>query len=104
MCIGAFDGLHLGHQALVRKTVERARALRLPAVAVTFEPLPREHFAADAKPPRLTLARAKYEGLRALGIDLVGLLRFGDALAAMTAEAFGYRSNLCGEPFRVLAT
>lgn len=88
VCIGAFDGLHLGHQALVRRTVERARALRLPAVAVTFEPLPREHFAVGAKPPRLTLARAKYEGLCALGIDLVGLLRFGDRLAAMSAEAF----------------
>lgn len=88
VCIGAFDGLHLGHQALVKRTVERARALDVPAVAVTFEPLPREHFAKDAKPPRLTLARAKYEGLRALGIDLVGLLRFGDRLASMTAEAF----------------
>lgn len=88
VCIGAFDGLHLGHQALVRRTVERARLLGRPAVAVTFEPLPREHFASGAMPPRLTLARAKYEGLRALGIDLVGLLRFDDALAAMTAEAF----------------
>ena len=58
VCIGAFDGLHLGHQALVRRAVERARALRVPAVAVTFEPLPREYFAAGAKPPRLTLARA----------------------------------------------
>ena len=88
MCIGAFDGLHLGHQALVGRTVERARALGVAAVAVTFEPLPREHFASDAKPSRLTLARAKYEGLRALGIDLVGLLRFNDRLASMSAEAF----------------
>lgn len=87
-CIGAFDGLHLGHQALVGKTVERARALGVPAVAVSFEPLPREHFATGEKPPRLTLPRAKYEGLRALGVDLVGLLRFNERLAAMSAEAF----------------
>ena len=88
VCIGAFDGLHRGHQALVGQTIERARALGVPAVAVSFEPLPREHFATDAGPPRLTLARAKYEGLRALGIDLVGLLRFNDRLAGTTPEAF----------------
>ena len=41
VCIGAFDGLHLGHQALVRRTVERARERGLPAVALSFEPLPR---------------------------------------------------------------
>ena len=88
VCIGAFDGLHLGHRALVGRAVERARALGVPSVAVSFEPLPREHFAQGARPPRLTLARAKYLGLRVLGIDLVGLLRFGDKLAAMTAETF----------------
>lgn len=91
VCIGAFDGLHLGHQALVRETVERARALGVPAVALSFEPLPREFFAAAVRPPRLTLARAKYEGLRALGIDLVGLLRFDARLAAMSAEDFARR-------------
>ncbi len=88
VCIGAFDGLHRGHQALVRRTVERARVLGVPAVAISFEPLPREYFATGAKPPRLTLARAKLEGLRALGIDLVGLLRFDKALVSMSAEDF----------------
>ena len=88
VCIGAFDGLHRGHQALVRQAVDRAGDLGVPAVAVSFEPLPREHFATGAKPARLTLARAKYEGLRALGIDLVGLLRFDDALASMGAGDF----------------
>lgn len=88
VCIGAFDGLHLGHQALVRRTVQRARALNIPAVALSFEPLPREFFAQGDKPPRLTLARSKYEGLRTLGIDLVGLLRFNATLTAMSAEDF----------------
>ncbi len=87
-CIGAFDGLHLGHRALIGRAVSRAQELCVPAVAVTFEPLPREFFARDAKPPRLMLPRAKAEGLFALGCDNVGLLRFNARLAAMSAEDF----------------
>ncbi|HTL14849.1 MAG TPA: bifunctional riboflavin kinase/FAD synthetase [Thermomonas sp.] len=87
-CIGAFDGLHLGHRALVGRAVARARALGVPAVALGFEPLPREFFAPAAPPPRLMLPRAKLEGLHALGCDAVGLLRFNAALASMEAEAF----------------
>lgn len=88
VCIGAFDGLHLGHRALVRHAVARARSLGVPAVALTFEPLPREFFANDAPPPRLTLPRAKIEGLNALGVDVIGLLRFDARFAAMAPEAF----------------
>jgi riboflavin kinase/FMN adenylyltransferase len=88
VCIGAFDGLHLGHRALVGRAVERARALGVPAVALSFEPLPREFFAGDARPPRLMLPRARIEGLRALGCEGVGLLRFNAALAAMSAGDF----------------
>jgi riboflavin kinase/FMN adenylyltransferase len=88
VCIGAFDGLHLGHRALVRHAVSRARTLGLPAIALSFEPLPREFFARAAPPPRLTLPRAKFEGLCELGVDRVGLLRFDAALAAMSAEDF----------------
>ena len=67
VCIGAFDGLHSGHRALVRHAVARARALGVECVVVTFEPLPREFFSKDHPPPRLTLARAKVEGL--LGVQ-----------------------------------
>ncbi|HLU13921.1 MAG TPA: bifunctional riboflavin kinase/FAD synthetase [Arenimonas sp.] len=88
VCIGAFDGLHRGHQALVGHARDRARLLDLPAVAVSFEPLPREFFGGDDPPPRLLLPRAKFEGLRALGMDVVGLLRFNAAMAAMPAENF----------------
>ena len=88
VCIGAFDGLHLGHRALVGRAVARARELGVPAVALGFEPLPREFFAKDAKPPRLMLPRAKVEGLWSLGCDRVGLLRFGARLASMSAEDF----------------
>ena len=88
VCIGAFDGLHLGHRALVRHAVARARALDVPAVALTFEPLPREFFAGGHPPPRLLSARAKVEGLLALGADQVGLLRFDARMASMTAADF----------------
>lgn len=88
VCIGAFDGLHLGHQALIGRAVARARELELPAVALSFEPLPREFFARDAKPPRLMLPRAKLQGLYGLGCDSVGLLRFNKTLASMPAADF----------------
>ena len=88
VCIGAFDGLHHGHRALVRHAVARARAIGAESVALSFEPLPREFFAAASPPPRLSLARSKIEGLCGLGIDRVGLLRFGARLAAMPPQAF----------------
>jgi len=91
VCIGAFDGLHLGHQALVRHAVARARALDVPALALSFEPLPREFFASDNPPPRLLLPRAKVEGLLGLGADDVGLLRFDADLSALGAEDFVQR-------------
>jgi len=96
VCIGAFDGLHLGHRALVDRAVARARALGVPAVALSFEPLPREFFAKDAKPPRLMLPRAKLQGLYALGCDSVGLLRFNAKLASMPADDF-VRDVLIGQ-------
>lgn len=86
-CIGAFDGLHLGHQALLRHAVARARALRVEPVALSFEPLPREVFA-HPPPPRLMLSRQKVAGLHRLGIGTVGLLRFDAAFRALSAEAF----------------
>jgi riboflavin kinase/FMN adenylyltransferase len=88
VCIGAFDGLHLGHRALAGHAAARARALGVPMVALSFEPLPREYFARGEPPPRLQLPRAKFEGLRAIGADLVGLLRFDARMVAMSAEDF----------------
>lgn len=88
VCIGAFDGLHRGHQALVGHVRARARAAGLAAVALSFEPLPREFFAPASPPARLLLPRAKFEGLRGLGMDVVGLLRFNAAMTAMSAETF----------------
>ncbi|MCX7042979.1 MAG: bifunctional riboflavin kinase/FAD synthetase [Gammaproteobacteria bacterium] len=91
VCIGAFDGLHIGHRALVGHAVSRARDLGVPAVALSFEPLPREFFAAAAPPPRLQLPRMKLRGFAALGIDRVGLLRFNAALASLSPVDFVQR-------------
>lgn len=88
VCIGAFDGLHRGHQALIEHTRLRARESNLALVALSFEPLPREFFSKENPPPRLLLPRAKFEGLRDLGCDVVGLLRFNARLSAMSAEDF----------------
>ena len=88
VCIGAFDGLHLGHQALVGRVAGRAHEFGLEAAVLSFEPLPREFFGGERAPARLTLPRERIEGLRALGVDLIGLLRFNAALSAMPAEDF----------------
>lgn len=90
-CIGAFDGLHLGHRALLRHAAARARALGLPLAALSFEPLPREFFAPAEPPPRLMLPRARIEGLWALGADVVGMLRFNRAFTAIVPDDFARR-------------
>lgn len=87
VAIGAFDGVHLGHQALLRQLRERADALGLDATVVSFEPLPRQHFR-RAPVFRITPFRERSERLRAAGIDRLLCLRFNDALASMSAEAF----------------
>ena len=88
VCIGAFDGLHLGHQALVGRACARARELGCASAVLSFEPLPREFFAHGAAPARLLLPAARIRGLSALGIDAIGMLRFNPQLAAMSAQAF----------------
>lgn len=89
VCIGGFDGLHVGHRALIGRVRERADALGAQAVVVSFEPLPREFFAPpQAQPARLMLPRTRLEAFCALGMDRIGLLRFNRALASCSAEDF----------------
>ena len=88
VCIGAFDGLHIGHRALVRHAVARARSLGVAAAVLSFEPLPREFLAPAAPAARLTLPRAKLRALSSMGADVIGLLRFNQRLAAMSPEDF----------------
>ncbi|MBS0514625.1 MAG: bifunctional riboflavin kinase/FAD synthetase [Proteobacteria bacterium] len=88
VCIGAFDGVHLGHRAVLARVRERARALSLDAVVASFEPLPREFFAHGRPVARLSNVREKIEQFRAARIDRALLLRFNAALAAMSAQEF----------------
>lgn len=88
VCIGGFDGLHTGHQALVRHTLARARACAATPAAISFDPLPREYLLGDKAPPRIASARDRVERLRAMGVECIGLLRFDARMAAMSAEDF----------------
>lgn len=88
LTIGNFDGVHLGHQALLRLLTERARALGLPAAVLTFEPHPREYFCPDEAPARLATLREKLLLLAAAGVERIYVCRFDAALAAQPAQAF----------------
>jgi riboflavin kinase/FMN adenylyltransferase len=88
LTIGNFDGLHLGHRAMLEKFIATARARGLPTTVLTFEPHPREFFAPDQAPARLTSLREKLTLMQQAGVDRVHVLRFNAALAEQTAEGF----------------
>lgn len=100
--IGAFDGVHLGHQAVVAQLAEQGAAQGLPVTVVTFEPLPREFLAGDAAPARLQSFRDKYVALRDLGVDRLLCLRFNEGLRQMSAEAFARQVFVDGLAVRAL--
>ena len=86
--IGNFDGVHRGHQAVLRDLKDRAQALGVPSTVILFEPQPQEYFAAASAPLRLTRFMEKWPLLEAAGVDRVLCLRFGPKLAEMPAEDF----------------
>jgi len=86
--IGNFDGVHLGHRQVLAQVKAKAAELGLPAVAITFEPQPREFFGGDKAPPRLTRFDEKIRLLEAEQIDRVLCLTFNQRLQSMSAEAF----------------
>ena len=88
LTIGNFDGVHLGHQAMLAELVRAAHRFDAPACVLTFEPHPREFFAPDKAPTRLTSLREKLELLADFGVDRVHLCRFSYAFAQITAEDF----------------
>ena len=106
--IGTFDGIHLGHQALLRRLREHAARLSAPTVVLTFEPMPREYLSPQSAPARLTSFRERWRVLEGLGVDSLLLLRFdeglrnlsGEAFAALIAQDIGARAVVVGHDFR----
>ena len=107
--IGAFDGLHRGHQELLAKVRTDAQALGLPAIVMSFEPMPREFFSADRPPARLMRFREKYDALAAQGIDIFYCPRFdarmrdissADFIRRILVHGLGARVLVIGDDFR----
>ncbi len=86
--IGAYDGLHLGHTQLLDRVIKAARATGRPAVVMSFEPTPKEFFAAASPPARLMRFREKFESLADYGIDIFYCPRFNPAMRGIPADAF----------------
>ncbi|MCA0404332.1 MAG: bifunctional riboflavin kinase/FAD synthetase [Proteobacteria bacterium] len=86
--IGNFDGIHLGHQLLLKQLKAKALELGLPSVVVIFEPQPNEYFNKEKPTARLTTLREKIKILKEYQIDYVLCLKFDNKLAAMLASDF----------------
>ncbi|HTT03286.1 MAG TPA: bifunctional riboflavin kinase/FAD synthetase [Steroidobacteraceae bacterium] len=87
--IGTYDGIHLGHRALLERLEERGARLTRPSMIVTFEPMPREHLKPGDPPPRLTSWRERWRILNATTrLDYMWLLRFGDSVRNLPPERF----------------
>lgn len=107
--IGSYDGVHLGHQAIMRQVVEKAREEGLRSVVVVFEPHPTEFFSGEQAPARLMTFREKVLAIYSTGVDLVCCMRFNESLASLSAEAFvtkilvdglGVKCLIVGDDFR----
>lgn len=88
LTVGAFDGVHRGHQEMIRVLREHAAQCGVPATVLSFEPTPREFFAKGTPPPRLTRFRERFEALRRYGVDRFVCLRFDSHMREMTAPRF----------------
>jgi len=105
--IGGYDGIHVGHQALLGRLKEHGRRLSRQTLMLTFEPLPREHFATAVPPARLTSFRERWRLIGTLGIDAMWLLRFcairdtpGELFAQMLAAELSTPVVVVGHDFR----
>ena len=108
LTIGNFDGLHLGHQAMLTQLREAARLRGLPTAVVIFEPHPREFFTPQKAPARLTSLREKLELLSLLQVDRVHVCRFNQRFSQISAADFAHALHeeacakfvLIGDDFR----
>jgi len=88
LTIGNFDGIHLGHRAILEQVTNLAKAKRLPSVVMIFEPLPIEYFAPHSAPVRLMNLREKLSAFKATDIDYVLVCRFNKKFANLTPMQF----------------
>lgn len=88
--IGNFDGVHLGHQAMVQQLKEIASAQNLKTAVMLFEPQPLEYFKAYEAPPRINSLREKVEYLSELGVDYIVVAKFDNTFRNLSAEEFAY--------------
>ncbi len=86
--IGNFDGVHLGHQALFSKVIEKARLLNGKAAAITFEPHPVRVLKQNGLPPLITSYERKVELISQMGLDALICFRFTPEFAALSPQAF----------------
>jgi len=105
--IGTFDGLHVGHQALIARVLEHSAASGLKAALVSFEPMPREFLQSATPPARLTNFRERWRILESLGLDTFCQLPFNARLRAQSGGEFlsslvawGARQVIIGHDFR----
>jgi phosphoribosyl 1,2-cyclic phosphate phosphodiesterase len=109
LAIGNFDGIHLGHQAILRATVECARALNAVSTALTFDPSPRKVLRPESAPPRLSTNAQRMEWFNSMGLEAVVVLPFTLDLARLSPGEFveqilvrelRVKAVLVGENFR----
>jgi riboflavin kinase/FMN adenylyltransferase len=109
LAIGNFDGIHLGHQAILRATVDRAHALNAVSTALTFDPSPRKVLRPETAPPLLSTSAQRTEWFNLLGLEAVVVLPFTLELARLSPEEFveqillrdlRIKAVLVGENFR----
>lgn len=88
LTLGTYDGIHLGHQKIIRLVVEKARQIDGASCVVTFDPHPRQILAPDSAPDLLTSTKKKIELIEALGVDAICLIRFNPEFAKIEARDF----------------
>jgi riboflavin kinase/FMN adenylyltransferase len=88
LAIGNFDGVHLGHQSLLSRLINTSKEQMLTSLVMTFEPHPREFFAPEQAPARLTSLREKLEYFADAGVEQVYVCRFNQTFASISADSF----------------
>jgi riboflavin kinase/FMN adenylyltransferase len=100
--IGSFDGVHLGHQAILRQLIDKANELGMPSVVMIFEPQPQEFFSGEQAPARLMRLREKVEAFINVGVDKIFCLQFNRSLRRLSAIDFVEKVLISGLKVRCL--